>query len=192
MVISWKAGTALLGGDASVNAEITKISVNCYITTKITFANSVAALCEKVKGADAFEVTKALGLDSRIGGKYIKPGLGYGGPCFPRDNVAFAAFARMLETKAKLAEMVNEVNRDQSLRVVNKIKELLKDLNKDRNSTRIGILGLSYKANTPIIEDSQALEVAQLLVNEGYSVIVYDPQSMENSRSVLGDRVSLP
>lgn len=172
-----------------LNAEIAKIALNCYITTKITFANSLATICEKVKDADAHIITKALGLDNRIGSKYIKPGLGYGGPCFPRDNVAFAAFARHLETKAKLAEMVDEVNRDQIIRIVSKIKEILADLDKKKEYIRIGILGLSYKPNTPIIEDSQALEIVQLLVNEGYHINVYDPQALENARSVLGDTV---
>lgn len=172
-----------------LNAEIAKISLNCYITTKITFANSLAAICEEVKGANANVITKALGLDSRIGSKYIKPGLGYGGPCFPRDNVAFSAFARKLATRAKLAEMVDEVNRDQVLRLVSKIREILAPLNKEREDIHIGVLGLSYKPNTPVIEDSQALAIVQLLVNEGYCVRVYDPQAQENARSVLGDTV---
>src|SRR3990167_1019327 len=111
-----------------LNAEITKISLNCYITTKITFANSISALCEGVKGADASVITQALGLDTRVGSKYIKPGLGYGGPCFPRDNVAFSAFARRLEKKAKLAEMVDEVNKDQVMRVIEKINVLTERL----------------------------------------------------------------
>lgn len=172
-----------------VNAEITKIALNCYITTKITFANSLSAICDKVKGADAYTVVKALGWDSRIGSKYIKPGLGYGGPCFPRDNQAFSAFARLSEAQAKLAEMVDQVNRDQISMVINKIKEIITTLNKDKKSTRIAILGLSYKPNTPIIEDSQALNIAQLLANEGYQVSVYDPQAQENARGFLGDAV---
>jgi UDPglucose 6-dehydrogenase len=172
-----------------LNAEITKISLNCYITTKITFANSLTAICEKVAGADAHIITQALGLDSRIGSKYIKPGLGFGGPCFPRDNMAFSAFARRLETKAKLTEVVDEVNREQVIRVVNRINEILTVLGKNKKSCRIGILGLAYKPNTPVIEDSQALEIAELLVNEGYRVSVYDPLAQENARSVLGDTV---
>lgn len=172
-----------------LNAEIAKIALNCYITTKITFANSLASICEKIKGADADVITKALGLDSRIGSKYIKPALGYGGPCFPKDNIAFSAFARRLGVEAKLAEIVDEVNRDQVSRVVSIIKETLATLKKDRKTARIGILGLSYKPDTPVIEDSQALDIAQLLVNEGYSLTVYDPQAQENARSVLGDRV---
>lgn len=173
-----------------LNAEIAKITLNCYVTTKITFANSVAALCERVAGADANVIMQAIGLDSRIGIKYLRPGLGYGGPCFPRDNVAFAAFARNLEIRAKLAEMVDEVNRDQVLRVVNRIKEILAATNKSKKVTRIGILGLSYKPNTAVIDDSQALNIAQILVNEGYRLIVFDPLALTHARAVLGDTVA--
>jgi UDPglucose 6-dehydrogenase len=173
-----------------VNAEITKIALNCYVTTKITFANSLSEVCEKVKGGDAHVVSEALGMDSRIGSKYIRPGLGYGGPCFPRDNQAFACFARLMETQAKLAEKVDEVNRDQVMRVLNRIKELIGSAKDKKSKKHIAVLGLSYKPNTPIIEDSQALNIAHMLVNEGYSVSVYDPQAMENARSVLGDAVN--
>jgi UDPglucose 6-dehydrogenase len=174
---------------STVNAEIAKISLNCYITTKITFANSLAAICENVNGADAHTIAEALGLDSRVGSKYIRPGLGYGGPCFPRDNVAFAAFARRVEKGAKLAEMVDEVNRDQITRVVDAIKKILAEKGKGRKSARIAVLGLSYKPCTSIIEDSQALNIVQVLSSEGYSICVYDPQAQENARAVLGDLV---
>lgn len=173
-----------------VNAEITKISLNCYVTTKITFANSLASICDKVKDSDAHVIAQALGMDSRIGGKYIRPGLGYGGPCFPRDNVAFATFARIFGVNAKLAEVVDEVNRDQILRIEGKITDILFKNKQDKAQAKLGILGLSYKPNTPIIEDSQALNITQLLVKEGYTVTVYDPQAMENSKGVLGGAVS--
>lgn len=174
---------------STLNAEIAKISLNCYITTKITFANSLATICERIKGADAHIITDAIGLDSRIGSKYIKPGLGYGGPCFPRDNIAFSSFARLLETKAKLVEMVDEVNRDQAIRAVGRINEILAASGRKKKSICVGILGLSYKPNTPVTEDSQALNIAQLLINEGYRVNVYDPQAMGNAKSVLGNSV---
>ena len=174
---------------STLNAEITKLSLNCYVTTKITFANSLSAICDKVKGADADVITGAIGLDTRVGSKYIKPGLGYGGPCFPRDNIAFCAFARGLEVKAKLAQTVDEVNRDQIVRVVERIKGISADMKKVKGNCRIGILGLSYKPNTPIIDDSQALNITQFLVNEGFKVAVYDPLAKENARGVLGDQV---
>lgn len=172
-----------------VNAEIAKISLNCYVTTKITFANSVAALCERIRGADAHVITSALGLDSRIGSKYIKPGLGYGGPCFPRDNAAFAALARIFETRAKLAEMVDEVNRDQVMRVVGAVKEVLSRNGKGAKNARIAVLGLSYKPNTPVVEDSQALEITRVLAAEGFRISVFDPQAQENAKGVLGEQV---
>jgi UDPglucose 6-dehydrogenase len=103
--------------------------------------------------------------------------------------VAFAAFARRLETKAKLAEMVDEVNRDQIERIVNRAHEILGEKSKDRHRARLAILGLSYKPNTPIIEDSQAINITQVLVSEGYGVSVYDPQAMENTKGVLGNTV---
>jgi len=173
----------------TVNAEIAKISLNCYITTKITYANSLAAICERVHGANAQIITSSIGMDSRIGGKYLKPGLGYGGPCFPRDNVAFAAFARKVGEKAKLAEMVDEVNRDQIRRIEEIVKGLIRNLNKTKDEIIVGILGLSYKPNTPIIEDSQAIDIVELLINEGYKITVYDPQSLDAARGVFGDAV---
>lgn len=172
-----------------VSAEIAKISLNCYITMKITYANSLAAICEKVPGADSQMITSSIGMDTRIGKKYLKPGLGFGGPCFPRDNVAFAAFARKVGEKAKLAEMVDEVNRDQVKRIEEIVKDLVKNSNKTKDEVFVGVLGLSYKPNTPIIEDSQSIDIVELLINDGYKVIVYDPQSLDAARGVLGDGV---
>ncbi len=174
----------------AVSAEIAKISLNCYVTMKITYANSLAAVCEKVPGADAETITSGIGLDSRIGRKYLKPGLGYGGPCFPRDNVAFAAFARKVDQKAKLAEMVDEVNRDQVVRIEKIINALSNKSKKVKSDICVGVLGLSYKPNTHIIEDSQAIDIVELLINQGYKVAVYDPQAQDFARGVFGDGVT--
>jgi len=172
-----------------VSAEIAKISLNCYVTMKITYANSLAAICEKVPGANSQIITSSIGMDTRIGKKYLKPGLGFGGPCFPRDNVAFAAFARKVGEKAKLAEMVDEVNGDQVERIEKIVKGIVKNLGRNKEEVSIGVLGLSYKPNTYIIEDSQAIDIVELLINEGYKIIVYDPQSLDVARGVLGDGV---
>jgi len=169
-----------------VNAEITKMSLNCYVTMKITYANSLAAVCEKVEGADAEVITNAIGLDSRIGRKYLKPGLGFGGPCFPRDNIAFATFARKVNAYAKLAETVDEVNRDQATRIVEMIEEAVK---KEKGKGKIGFLGLSYKPNSPVIEDSQAIDIVDNLINKGCKVVVYDPQALGLAREVFLDKV---
>ena len=93
-----------------VSAELTKISVNTYVTTKISYANMLADICDRLPGADVDVVTKALGADTRIGPKYLKGAMGYGGPCFPRDNVAFAALARKLGARADVAEATDRIN----------------------------------------------------------------------------------
>lgn len=173
-----------------VNAEIAKISLNCYVTMKITYANSLAAVCEKVAGADAETITNAIGLDTRIGRKYLRPGLGYGGPCFPRDNVAFTTFARKVNVRTKLAETVDEVNRNQIRRIITLIQNMVSEMDLKKDSTVVGVLGLSYKPNTPIIEDSQAIDIVDLLINEGFKIVVYDPQALEFAKGVFGNAVT--
>ncbi len=94
-----------------VNAEVTKLAVNTYVTTKISFANMLARISERLPGADVDVITSALGLDTRIGGKYLKGAVSYGGPCFPRDNLAMAALARQVGTSPELAQTVDHFNR---------------------------------------------------------------------------------
>lgn len=154
-----------------VNAEITKLAVNTFITTKISFANMVARLCECLPGADANAVTNALGLDSRIGSKYLKGAVSYGGPCFPRDNRAMAALAVRAGSFADLAEATDRFNRAQI--------KWLADIAK-RNYTgggSIGILGLTYKPETDVVDESFGLLLAQELVSCRLRVIVYDPSA---------------
>ena len=102
---------------ALVNAELTKIAVNTYVTMKISYANALADICERLPGADVDSVTDALGLDSRIGGKYLRGALAYGGPCFPRDNKAFAVLARDIGADPALAEATDAINVAQSERL---------------------------------------------------------------------------
>jgi UDPglucose 6-dehydrogenase len=165
-----------------INAEIAKIAINSYITMKITFANLLAEICENTIGADVDEVTRIIGRDSRIGSKYLKGGLGYGGPCFPRDNIAFARFAESVGVKAELPITIHRANLSQVRRVI-KIIEQLK-LNHDK---KIGILGLSYKPDTPIVEESQSIMLAKELSSKGYVVHVYDPLALEEAKKVLGN-----
>lgn len=162
-----------------VNAELTKLSVNTYVTTKISYANMLAEICETLPGADVDVVTTAIGCDSRIGQKYLKGGLGYGGPCFPRDNVAFSALARVNGAPALLAEATDALNRRQVPRVA---EIVLSRLPKDGT---VGILGLSYKPNTEVIEESQGVGLAKELLARGVKVVAYDPAAMENARKVL-------
>jgi UDPglucose 6-dehydrogenase len=166
-----------------VNAELTKISVNTFVTTKISYANMLAQVCETLPGADVDVVTAAIGCDSRIGKKYLKGGLGYGGPCFPRDNVAFSALARMRGAPAILAEATDQLNRRQVPRLAEMI---LSRLPKDGT---VGILGLSYKADTDVVEESQGLAIAQQLAALGARVVVYDPAAMDNAKPHLAGSV---
>ena len=167
-----------------VNAELTKVSLNTYVTTKITFANMLSAICENLPGADVDVVTNALGLDTRIGPRYLKGALGYGGPCFPRDAVALAYASRQLGVTAELAETTDKLNREQISRMVNKIKAKLPD------GGKVGVLGLSYKPDTNVVEESQGLMLANSLLNEGLQVTVYDPAAMEEARQELSGNIT--
>jgi UDPglucose 6-dehydrogenase len=162
-----------------VNAELTKLSVNTFVTTKISYANMLAQICETLPGADSDVVTAALGCDSRIGPKYLKGALGYGGPCFPRDNVAFSALARDNGVPALLAEATDALNKRQVPRLA---KLMLSHLPEGGTA---GVLGLSYKPNTEVIEESQGIAIAQELLATGARVVVYDPAAMENARRIL-------
>jgi UDPglucose 6-dehydrogenase len=162
-----------------VNAELTKLSVNTFVTTKISYANMLAQVCETLPGADVDVVTLALGCDSRIGKKYLKGALGYGGPCFPRDNVAFSALARANGVPALLAEATDQMNRRQ----VPRLAELI--LSRLPEGGTVGILGLSYKPDTDVVEESQGLALAKRLLSAGVHVVVYDPMAMENAKRVL-------
>jgi UDPglucose 6-dehydrogenase len=165
-----------------INAEIAKIAINSYITMKITFANLLAEICENTDGADVDKVTSIIGRDSRIGSKYLKGGLGYGGPCFPRDNIAFARFAESVGVKAELPITVHRANLSQVRRVIKIIEQLKLNHNK-----KIGVLGLSYKPDTPIVEESQSIMLARELSSKGYVVHLYDPLALEEAKKVLGN-----
>jgi UDPglucose 6-dehydrogenase len=166
-----------------VNAELTKLSVNTFVATKISYANMLAQICETLPEADADVVTAALGCDSRIGAKYLKGALGYGGPCFPRDNVALSALARENGVPALLAEATDGLNRRHVPRMTRLILSQLPE------EGTAGVLGLSYKPNTEVIEESQGLAIAQALLATGARVVVYDPAAMENARRILTENV---
>jgi UDPglucose 6-dehydrogenase len=166
-----------------VNAELVKISINTFVTMKITFANMLAAVCEELPGADVDAVSRAVGHDSRIGRKYLTGGLGYGGPCFPRDNKALSSMATALGAPAALAEATDRMNQLLLNRQAQRIEELLKP------GMTVGVLGLAYKPNTNVVEESQGLTLAQKLADAGHCVAVYDPLAIENARVVLKDSV---
>lgn len=157
-----------------VNAEICKISVNTYVTTKISYANMIADLCDHLDGADADVVTMALGADSRIGKKYIRGAIAYGGPCFPRDNKAFAALGRSLGANTDLAVATDVINSHQSTRLSRAVASL------NKPGAKVAILGLAYKPNTPVIEESQGLALAAQLLEAGYAVSLSDPEALSS------------
>lgn len=163
------------------NAELTKISVNTFVTTKITFANMLADLCERIPGGDVDVVTNALGFDQRIGHKYLKGGLGYGGPCFPRDNVALGFIARELGSRAGLAETTDQTNHALPAAVASKVLSLVP------KGATIAILGLAYKPFSHVIEESQGMMLARRLADAGARVIAYDPLAAEGAKTELAD-----
>lgn len=165
-----------------INAELTKISVNTFVTTKITFANMLASICQELPGADIDVVSSALGLDSRIGRRYLTGALGYGGPCFPRDNKALSYIATMMGAPAALAETTDRLNQLLLARQAERISKLL------RPGKTVAVLGLAYKPDTNVVEESQGLVLAQTLVGNGNKIVVYDPLAMENARSILKDQ----
>jgi UDPglucose 6-dehydrogenase len=165
-----------------VNAELAKLAVNTFVTTKINFANMLARICERLPGADVDVVTGAVGLDSRIGPKFLKGAIAYGGPCFPRDNKALAALARSVDVPATLAEANDRFNERQMEWLVRLVEDWLPE------GGCVGVLGLAYKPGTEVVEGSQGLVLAERLVDDGVSVVAYDPAAMGNARRVLHNR----
>ena len=152
-----------------LNSELTKIAVNTYVTMKISYANTLADICERLDGADSDTVADALGLDSRIGPKYLRGATAYGGPCFPRDTKAFAALARDVHVEPLLAEATDAVNSIRIDRLAQVTQSHLAD------GASVGILGLAYKPGTSVVDESAGVALAGVLADAGYDVHVYDP-----------------
>lgn len=155
------------------NAELTKISVNTFVTTKITFANMLAAMCEKIPGGNIDDVTNALGMDTRIGRKYLTGSIGYGGPCFPRDNVALSFIARELNVDAGLAKTTDSINRTLAETVSKRIQRMV------RKEATVAVLGLSYKPFSHVTEESQGIAIARHLSKSGLRIVAFDPMSAQ-------------
>lgn len=164
-----------------VNAELTKISVNTYVTMKISFANMLGEICDRIEGADVSVIADAIGRDTRIGKKYLKPAVGYGGPCFPRDTIAFSRLAHLVGGAADLALSTDVINRRQ----VARLSDIVAEMNPAGGTA--AVLGLSYKPNTPVIEELQGIMLAKALKDAGFSVVAHDPMASGPARTVLGD-----
>jgi UDPglucose 6-dehydrogenase len=161
-------------------AELIKYACNAFLATKITFINEIANLCDKV-GADVHQVAKAMGLDGRISPKFLHPGPGYGGSCFPKDTEALYHFASTYGYDFKLLEGVISANKRQREIMVDKIKHHLGDL----KGKTIAILGLAFKQNTDDIRKSPSLDIIKLLLKEGAKIKCFDPLAMENTHKIL-------
>lgn len=164
-------------------AELIKYASNAFLATKVSFINEVANICEKV-GADVHQVAKAMGLDKRIGPKFLHPGPGYGGSCFPKDTLALAHLGKTIQSPASIVEAVIEVNRAQRLRMVEKAEQALGPL----KGKTIGILGLTFKPNTSDVRESPAIDIVNTFLSKGAAVKAYDPEGMEEFSKAIGDR----
>ena len=159
------------------SAEIIKYASNSFLATKITFINQVADLCEKV-GADVQDVAKGMGIDKRIGNKFLHAGPGYGGSCFPKDVKAFIKTAEKNDVDLSILSSVNAFNEERVNQITNKIISKANLKKRDQ----VSLLGLSFKPNTDDVRDSTSLKIAKLLQNKGIVVKSYDPEAMDNAK----------
>jgi UDPglucose 6-dehydrogenase len=163
-------------------AEMIKYASNAFLATKISFINEMANICDLV-GADVHQVAKGMGLDKRIGPKFLHPGPGYGGSCFPKDTRAIAKLAESLGYRFRIVETVIEVNEHQHERMVEKMENTLGPL----RGKRLGVLGLTFKPKTDDIRESPAIKIVKSLVEKGASVVAFDPAGMEAAKKVLSE-----
>jgi UDPglucose 6-dehydrogenase len=168
------------------SAELTKYAANSFLATKISFMNEIARLCEKL-GADVDMVRKGIGSDDRIGRRFLFPGIGYGGSCFPKDVKALVKSSQQADYEFKILEAVMEVNEDQKVHLMPKIKSYFKNNLKGK---KIALWGLAFKPNTDDIREAPALYIIKELLKEGATVAAYDPEAMPNVKRELGDKIS--
>ena len=168
-----------------VNAELIKYGSNTFLATRVSFINSIARICELLPGADVDVVAYGMGLDPRIGLRYLSAGPGFGGSCLPKDIKALIKICEKLGYDPLLFKAVNEVNNQQIKHIVDVIEQKLGDL-KDKN---VAVLGLAFKSGTDDIRDSQAIKIIRYLIEKKAKVKVYDPQAMKNTKTILKDLV---
>lgn len=167
------------------SAEMTKYAANSFLATKISFMNEIANLCE-MTGAEVDKVRKGLSSDSRIGKRFLFPGIGYGGSCFPKDVIALINTANENKYDFKILKSVYDVNKNQVDFFLNKIK---KHYNSDLNGKHFAVWGLAFKPNTDDIREAPALSLIKKLLSEKASVSAYDPEAIDTTKAVLGDKI---
>jgi UDPglucose 6-dehydrogenase len=164
------------------NAELAKISINAFVTTKITFANMLADMCGRMPNGDVDVVSDAVGLDSRIGRKYLTGGLGFGGPCFPRDNVALSFIANALGARSDLPVTTDQLNRSLAERLLQPLRT------KVARDVTVAVLGLAYKPFSHVIDESQAVMLVKAFLEHGARVLAYDPLARDTANFELKGR----
>ncbi|HCQ29138.1 MAG TPA: UDP-glucose 6-dehydrogenase [Flavobacteriales bacterium] len=168
------------------SAELTKYAANSFLATKITFMNEIANFCEKV-GADVDMVRIGMGSDSRIGNRFLFPGIGYGGSCFPKDVQALAKSGKEHGYEFKILNAVMSINERQKTIIVPKIKDYF---NGDLKDKKVALWGLAFKPNTDDIREAPALYIINDLLAEGAQITAYDPEAMSNVKQVVGDKIN--
>ncbi|MCP5146287.1 MAG: UDP-glucose/GDP-mannose dehydrogenase family protein [Gammaproteobacteria bacterium] len=163
------------------SAELIKYASNAFLATKISFINEMSTLCEAV-GADVHSVARGMGMDKRIGAKFLHPGPGYGGSCFPKDTLALVRIAQEHGSPSRIVESVIEVNAAQKARMIKKIRQMLGGSEAGKT---IGVLGLTFKPETDDMRDSPALSILPALLEKGARVRVYDPKGMDEAKHLL-------
>jgi UDPglucose 6-dehydrogenase len=167
------------------NAEIAKVSLNAFITVKISFANMLANICENVPGTDVDEITTAIGVDRRISPYYLRGGPAYGGTCFPRDTRAFLALGQQYGYDAALIRAAEEINAFQH----EHLAELVLSAAERAPGSKVGVLGLSFKSRTPVITESHTVRLVERLLQKGLRVIAYDPVAIDNVKAAFAERI---
>jgi UDPglucose 6-dehydrogenase len=162
-------------------AEVTKYAGNAFLATKITFINEIADLCEKV-GADVHDVARGIGLDGRIGRKFLHPGPGFGGSCFPKDTLALAYTAREADAPQTIVEQVIEVNNARKKRMAQKVIDFCGG---SVSGLKIGVLGVTFKPNTDDMRDAPSLDIVPALLAAGAKIVAFDPEGMKEAAHVL-------
>ncbi len=166
-------------------AELTKYASNAFLATKISFINEISSLCEAV-GADVHAVARGMGLDGRIGRKFLHPGPGYGGSCFPKDTKALVRIAQEHGTSSRIVEAVIEVNEAQKARMITKIRKALGD---NVSGKKLAVLGLTFKPETDDMRDAPSLAILPKLIEDGAIIQAHDPQGVKEAREQLPDSV---
>lgn len=160
-----------------------KYASNAFLATKISFINEISNICKQV-GADIVDVATGMGMDKRIGASFLNAGIGYGGSCFPKDTKALVQIAGNVSHDFRLLKAVIEVNNKQQLLLVEKAKKII-----DMKKKRIAVLGAAFKPNTDDIREAPSLIIIEELINMGADVVLYDPQAIQNVRSLFGNTI---